>query len=245
MGEDSVIVKLPELHECFIVKRLNLFTVLVDLNGYRVKAYVNNTGRLRDYLVYGKKCYCMKTVRGRLGYRVIGVEEYNVAALIDTMYQEMAFIKLYEEHCISWLYGYKLFKRNYKLGSELIDYAFKHKNEVLLVELKSAVMRLPGDYAGYPDAPTTRGKKQIKALADYARKGGKSIVLFIVGIPKARGFRLYCCADEEIEYIVNYATRNGVEFKAINIYLDPSSNSIILRNINLPVILKCDSTICN
>ena len=40
------LLKLSNVLECRIVRRLNRFIVEVELNGVKSRAYVNNTGRL-------------------------------------------------------------------------------------------------------------------------------------------------------------------------------------------------------
>lgn len=234
------IIKFDDLYECTILKRLSKFVVLVEVGGSVTATYINNTGRLHGYIVKGNRGYCVKTRCGRLEYRIIGVEDGEHAALIDTMYQEKAFMRLQEQNFIPWLRGYVLFKRNYKLGTEVIDFAYKRHKNLVLVELKSAVMKLENDIVGYPDAPTIRGRKQIRALAEYAKLGGKAIVVFVAGVPRAQKIRLYCCVDKEIGKVVEDAVRDGVLFKAMSMYLNPTLKSVILANVDIPVELRCD-----
>jgi sugar fermentation stimulation protein A len=234
-----------ELLECTIIERTSLLTVKVDFNGVQEVVYINNTGRLKEILVRGKKCYCTKTRGGKLRYKLIGVEDEHYASLIDTHLQEEAFITAHKLGYIDWLRDYSLIKRNVKVSSETIDFLFTSMRGVTLVEIKSAVMKLPGNYAGYPDAPTPRGARQIRALAVHASKGGESIVVFIAGIPLAKGFQLYCCVDKEIEKAVKHAVRMGVLFKALNFYLDPITKSVVLGETNLPVKLECYNTCTN
>lgn len=233
------VLEISELYECIILSRINLFTLLIKIDNKVLEAYINNTGRLRDYIIQGKKCYCTRVVRGRLRYRVIGIEDLGGAALVDTLIQEKAFIKLHEMNKIPWLMGLNLIKRNTRVDSEVIDFAFRDENRLVLVELKSAVMRLPGDYSGYPDAPTARGRRQINALIKHSEKG-ESILVFIAGIPRVNGVKLHCEIDREICRIARKAIDKGVLFKSINIYLDPASGSIVHGNLDLPVIIPSD-----
>ena len=231
---------ISDLGECKFIERISLFKLLVDINGMVHEAYINNTGRLADLLVKGKTCYYThtKSRKSKLKYRVIGIEDGELAAVIDTKLQEEAFIKLCEQDSIPWLSECKIIKRNHRLNNEVIDFLVKQNGKNILVELKSAVMKLPGNNAGYPDAPTPRGRRQIRLLAEYTDKGYDALVVFIAGIPRARGFKLNHEVDGGIASAVEYALKRNVSFKAINIYLDPNNQSIILGNSDLPVDLN-------
>ena len=229
------VINFEELEECTILSRLNRFTVLVEIGGLVKPAYLNNTGRLKDYIVNGKIGYCIKRKRGKLEYRIIGVESGEYAALVDTLYQENAFIIAQGLGLIPWLREPVLVKRNSRVYSEVIDFVFAHGGLEIAVELKSAVMNLGNGIAGYPDAPTIRGRRQILALANYAKSRGKSIVVLVSGIPATREVLICCEVDRELCSAVKLAVESGVLFKAINLYLDPRAAAIVLGNIDLPV----------
>ena len=62
--------------ECGVVNRLNRFVVKVSLARAFARAYINNTGRLREYLVMGRKGYCVRNPPDRkTEYRLFAVEE--------------------------------------------------------------------------------------------------------------------------------------------------------------------------
>ena len=55
------ILRIPSPLECVIIERMNRFVVKVLIEGRMYRAYINNTGRLLDYLVKGRKGFCIKT----------------------------------------------------------------------------------------------------------------------------------------------------------------------------------------
>ena len=229
-----------KLVECRIIKKASRFTVLVEVKGERALAYINNTGRLEQYLSRGKVGYLIKSNSGRLNYRLIGVEDQGFAALIDTRLQESAFKKLVEIGVIPWLKGYVVTKRYPRVQGRVFDFLLRGSEGDLLVELKSAVLRLNNYIAGYPDAPTKRGREQIILLGDLVSKGiYKGLVVFIIGLPQVKVFQLYCEADKLIESAVKYAVKRGVVFRSISLYLDPYRRKVVLEDSDLPVILKC------
>ncbi|MEM3927286.1 MAG: DNA/RNA nuclease SfsA [Desulfurococcaceae archaeon] len=237
------LLRVNELFECMIVRRLSRFTLLAEIEGCREIVYVNNTGRLRDFLVHGKKGYCIENMRGRLRYRVIGIEDHGYAALIDTNLQEKSFLLAQKAGLLPWLISCTLYRRNYRVGDAVIDFAFKCNGDTpVLVELKSAVMRLCGNIAGYPDAPTQRGRYQLLELTKYAKQGGHAIVVFIVGIPMASLFKLHCREDARIADVARIALRSGVLFKAVNIFLDPINQVIVMDNPDMSLDMSCTDT---
>lgn len=225
--------------ECIIQERKSRFTVEVLLDNKPSPVYLNNTGRLTNILVKGRKGYCIPNKTGKLKYRLIAVEKNQYAYLVDTSLQEKAFVEAVKQGHIPWLENCILVKRNYKLNGEVVDYAFNCSGRLVLVELKSAVMELPGGLAGYPDAPTQRGWRQLSALAKYVESGGSGIVVFIAGVPFSTGFKLYCSVDREIKKYIDRAISAGVVFRSVNIFYNPDSNSIILGNSDLPIDLNC------
>jgi sugar fermentation stimulation protein A len=233
------LMELGGLISCLILRRESRFTVRVLVNGAEREAHLGNTGRLQNYLVKGRKGYCIPAETGRLGLRLIGVEEGLYAALIDTRLQEKGFELLLERGLIPWLSGCRLVKRNIRLGDSVIDYLIECLGVKTLVELKSAVMDLGGRIAGYPDAPTSRGARQLLALAHAASSGVKAAVVFIAGIPLATGFRFYCGVDKNICKAVAEAYESDVVFKAVNIFLEPAWRNVVAGSLELPVDLSC------
>jgi sugar fermentation stimulation protein A len=230
-----------ELIECRVVKRLTRFTALVDVGGAKEVAYICNTGRLEQYLCPGKACYLVSTKKSsKLRHRLIAVEDSGFAALIDTRIHEEVFEKLISQGLIPWLKGFRIAKRFPRVCGKVFDYMLVKGGKSVVVELKSAVMRLPGDAAGYPDAETRRGREQLKLLGDIAASGtAKCLIIFICAIPKARKFQLYCARDKQIKNFIDYAATKGVVFKAISIYLDQHKQKIVLENPDLPTDLTC------
>lgn len=164
------LIVLRDLTECLIIKRTSRFSVSVNIDGVEVRAYLSNTGRLKEYLVEGRRGFCIPLERGRVKYRLIAVEDYGHAALIDTKLHEKSFEALIARNMLPWLRGCILHRRSFPLYSSRIDYELRCGDRVTLVELKSAVMRFSDDFAGYPDAPTSRGENTLMRYQNSFQK---------------------------------------------------------------------------
>lgn len=138
---------------------------------------------------------------------------------------------------IPWLRGYRILKRNARLGDSLIDYLLEGKGDEVLLEVKSAVLR-EKDRAMYPDCPSLRGRKHIKELINCVDKGGKAIILFIAALPGVRAFKPNKPADPKLYELLVEAHKVGVEIKSIGIAYQPEGSLVYLFNPDLAIDLS-------
>jgi len=225
--------------ECEIVKRINRFLVEILIDGSPTIAYVNNTGRLLEFIVRGKVAYCLKTHGGKTKYRLFAVDvENGLAAIIDTRIQMQLFERAADMGLIHWLGRHRIVKRNCRLGGSLIDYLIELDGRLAYLEVKSAVLRDSEGYALYPDCPTARGRKHIMEIIRYVERGGLGIIMFIAALPHVNGFKPNPRGDKEIPKLLLKAYEVGCILKAISIYYDGCSSSFYLNSPDIPVLLR-------
>jgi len=232
------ILKLENLEACKIVRRLNRFVVEIKTKeGTHDLASINNTGRLQEFLAYGKTGYCLKRERPeKTGYRLVAIEDAGAGALIDTNLQMKSFEVALEKGYIPWLKGYRIVKRNPRINRSMLDYLLVKDSKEIYLEIKSAVLR-KGNMASYPDCPSERGKRHIRELIEIAGEKG-AMILFISDLRGVKGFIPNDDDDPEIGYLLGVASEKNVEIKSISMYLDLSSDSIILESSNMKVHLS-------
>lgn len=229
------ILRIESPVECDIVERINRFVLKIRLKGNYYKAHLNNTGRLYEYLVKGRKGFCVRNEkRGKTDYRLFSIKEGNLGAIIDTQLQMKAFEKSLEMKLIPWLKGCRILKRNAKLGKSLIDYLLKCKGRQVYLEVKSAVLRRE-HHAMYPDCPSARGRKHIKELINRVKEGGKAIILFIAALPEIEAFKPNKSADPELYELLVEAYKEGVKIKSIGMFYHPQGSLVYLFNPNLRI----------
>lgn len=229
------VLGIPGVIACRLIGRLNRFVVEVDIQGERHRAYINNTGRLYQFLSPDRKGYCLKNERpGRTGYRLFAIEDDCLAAIIDTQLQMRAFEQAAALRLIPWLNEFEIERRNARLGSSLIDYRLSRDGDVLYLEVKSAVLR-EGNYAMYPDCPSARGRRHVAELTRHVSSGGQAIILFIAGLPGVAGFKPYEVGDEALCRLLRDAHRIGVVLKSIGMAYHSADSAIYLYNADLPV----------
>ena len=233
---DGSLLEIRSWIECSIVKRLNRFVVEVYVSGGITRAYINNTGRLKEYMARNRRAFCLLKEGGKTSYRLFAVEDQGFAALIDTQLQMRAFEAALSRNMISWFTGCRVIKRNPRLGDSVLDYLVECGGRRVFVEVKSAVLRGDHIYAMYPDCPTLRGRRHIKELINHVIGGGYAAIVFIAALPGVKAFKPYREGDPVIEELLGEAIRRGVIIKALSMYFDPHRSTINLDNPDLPVV---------
>jgi len=232
------ILAIPNSLECRIIQRLNRFVVEVSAEGRQSRAYINNTGRLQEFLVAGEGGFCLKNERpGRTDYRLFAIREGKLGALIDTQLQMRAFERALEMNLIPWLAGYRVLKRNALLGDSLIDYLIGDERRDMFLEVKSAVLR-EGQFAMYPDCPSARGRRHVRELIAHVKAGGKATILFIAALPGVAVFKPNRLADPKLAQLIVEAHHAGVEVKSVGLYYQPRDSSVRLSSADLAINLE-------
>ncbi len=238
MDSDSTLLTIKDPVECIIIKRLNRFVVEVSYKGKKRRAYINNTGRLHEYLVPGRKAFCQKKNNtGKTDYRLFAVEDMGKGALIDTLYQMKAFENAVNKNLIPWLKGCRIIGRNPRLASSILDFLLECNGSLVYVETKSAVLRGDHVYAMYPDCPTLRGRRHILELTEHVSKGGKGILIFVAALPGVKFFRPYREGDPVLTDILRESVKKGLPVKGIALHYEPGPSIVVLDNPNLKVVV--------
>ncbi|HIE15190.1 TPA: DNA/RNA nuclease SfsA [Candidatus Bathyarchaeota archaeon] len=232
------ILRVSGVTECSIVRRINRFVVDVHVGDSLRKAHINNTGRLLEFLVEGRRAYCRRLKNPiKTDFRLFAVEDGGFGAIIDPQLQMITFEEAASSGLIPWLRGSEILRRNPRLGGSLLDYLLLRNEREIYVEVKSAVLRGGeyGWYAMYPDCPSARGRMQISEIIRHVEGGGRGLILFIAALPGVRAFRPNFSADPELYMLLKEAFLKGVELKAIGIFFNPRDRYIYLSSPDLKI----------
>lgn len=223
---------------CRILERLNRFVVSIEVQRRQSRAHINNTGRLQEFLIRGREAFCFKTPgKGETDFRLFAIKEKKMAALIDTRLQMKAFEKAWEMDLLPWLRKCHFIRRNARLRNSFIDYLFDCGGDPLYLEVKSAVLK-EGSFAMYPDCPSFRGQRHIEDLIDWARGGGRGMVVFMAALSGVRAFKPNRSADARIDELLVRAQRERIRIKALGLFYDPTDSQICMFSPNLKVALN-------
>ncbi len=211
------LVRMPVVEGTFL-ERVNRFTARVLIGGREELAWMNNTGRLLEF-GRGTSCECAVMPRPKkLGFRLIALD----GVLVDTRLQELAFRRAAERGLLPWLSGEV--RAAPRVAGEVFDFLIGGR----IVETKSAALRL-GDFASYPDCPTERGRRHIRALAGL---GG--LLVFTTSLRGIKGFRPCDEGDPELAALLR-RLKGVLEVRAVQFRY--SSGRVSLLNPDLPVFI--------
>ena len=222
---------------CTFIRRLNRFVALVEVNGERRKVLVTNTGRLEEFMAPGKKAFCSPKSGGKTDFVLVTFEDLNgKSAVIDTRTQARAFERAVELNLVPWLRDCRIKKKEVTVGKSRLDYLFECPDGEVYAEMKSAVLRggEKGEYAMYPDCPSTRGQKHIMELIELKKAGKRAMIFFIGAMPRVEKFMPYGKGDPKIARLLKEARKTGVEIHAMSVSL-LSDGRVILENPSLQI----------
>ncbi|ANF21878.1 DNA/RNA nuclease SfsA [Thermococcus piezophilus] len=227
---------------CTFLKRLHRFVALVEVDGEERRAWVTNTGRLDEFMVDGRKAFCVPKSGGKTDFILVAFEDlHGKGAVIDTRTQAKAFEKALELGLVPWLKDCRIKRKEVTVEKSRLDYLFECPGGEVYAEMKSAVLRggESGEYAMYPDCPTLRGQKHIRELIELQKAGKRAMIFFIGAMPRVEKFRPYKEGDPEIAHLLSDAKKTGVEIHALSISLLPDGR-VVLERPSLEIELRED-----
>jgi len=199
------------------VDRPNRFIAHVDIGGHIETVHVKNTGRCRELLLPGAEVYLSGSDNParKTAWDLIAVRKLNGLLInIDSQAPNVVAREWLETQ------HYDVIRSEYRYGESRLDFMMKRGDAQFLLEVKGCTLERDG--IGYfPDAPTDRGAKHLRDLANAA--GYKPILMFVIqmdGITEVRGNRetdpAFCEALERAE-------KAGVEIIFLPCHVEPNS----------------------
>jgi sugar fermentation stimulation protein A len=204
--------------EAKFLTRLNRFTVLAELEGVKVKAYLPNSGRLREFLASGRTLILEKHEGGlkrKTGYTVVGaLAETGVKVSVDARMPNRLLAEALRQGELEEFKGFRLLKAEPRLGKTRLDFLLgKESGERLLVEVKSCTLAENG-VAMFPDAPTERGRRHLETLTRLAGKGRKTAIVFLAQREDVERFQPNRREDPRFAEALKKAWKKGVKVYA-------------------------------
>lgn len=183
------------------VDRPNRFVVRCDLaRGDRVLAHLPNPGRLWELLYPGVRLWLSEHGGGRsphgasargsaraTQHTVIAVERAGEPVFLHTQASNEVAKLLIERGLIPSLADAEVAGTEVPHGHHRFDLLLRRRGREVFAEVKSVTLFGNG-VAMFPDAPTTRGRRHLVALARTSRPGSRPVVLFLVHTRRAKSF---------------------------------------------------------
>ncbi|MDY6953202.1 MAG: DNA/RNA nuclease SfsA [Thermodesulfobacteriota bacterium] len=178
------------------LSRPNRFLVRCVADGQgEIDAHLPNPGRLWELLLPGAILYLQRTndaIKARVAprktkYTALAVERDGCPVFLHTHATNRVAQYLIEEKLIPPLKKARIIQAEVPVGRSRFDFLLHEKGRDLYMEVKSCTL-FGNKVAMFPDAVTERGKRHLLELAEMARKGIPTVVLFLVHSPRVKCF---------------------------------------------------------
>jgi sugar fermentation stimulation protein A len=187
-----------------------------------VRAHLADRGRLKETLVPGARLLLAhRDGPGRAtAFQAVAAYVGERLASIDTALPNRLVEAALRAGALAPFACYDRIRREATVGPSRFDFLLEGERGCCLLEVKSAGL-VVDDRALFPDAPTTRGRRHVQELAEHARSGVRSAVVFIAQ-GQAAAVAMETAIDPEFAAALAEARAAGVEVRGYSCPLTPA-----------------------
>ncbi len=219
-----------EVTEAKLVDRPNRFLGRVELGGKMEEAFIPNPGRMYELMIPGKTVF----VRHKEGEHrktrldMIAVKHQGVLISIDSNLPNRFIRGLLESRRLSMFSGYDTVEPEPRVFEGRFDFKLAGPSGVTFIEVKSCTLVEDG-HARFPDAPTMRGARHVRHLAESLLSGiaSRAAVIFVIQRPDAKVFSPNDKTDPEFGDALRHANSQGVDIVPLSTEIKGWSLSLI------------------
>ena len=212
--------------------RPNRFVAHVRIGQETEVVHVKNTGRCRELLPAGAKVWCQRSdnPNRKTKYDLITVQKDSRLINMDSQAPNLA--------AKEWLAAGGLgeienLRAETKHGDSRFDFSFTKDGKACFLEVKGVTLEQEGICA-FPDAPTERGAKHLRGLAEAAKDGYGAYVLFVIQMADVKYLHPNDATDPEFGKALREAAAQGVAVLAVDCHV--RSDEMTIGNF-VPVML--------
>jgi sugar fermentation stimulation protein A len=219
-----------------LIKRYKRFLADVELDdGSIITAHCTNSGSMKTCIEEGAPVLLSHSdnPNRKTAYTWEMIFINNNWIGINTMMPNKIVFDAVQDNQVEKLSGYTNVQREVKFEDSRFDIFAENVHEKCFIEVKNVTMK-DGDYALFPDAVTTRGKKHLDTLIKVKKQGMRAVMVYIVQRMDVSKFSAAKVIDPEYDRALRNAVKNGVEVIAVQVEAKPDSIEISRE---LPVVL--------
>lgn len=205
-----------KLLEGILIDRPNRFIAFVKVGRKHYECFVPDPGRAEAMLFPGATVYIKEGKQSedrRTTMDLVLAKDGKALVSMDTRLTNLLIQEAFQAKALKELKGLKLVRTEYEFLDSRFDFLLKGRKSEVLLEAKSCTMVKDG-LALFPDAPTDRGSKHMKTLADSIRRGMRAIVIFVIQRSDPTAFSPNDNMDPEFGIALRVAMAKGVEVYA-------------------------------
>ena len=204
--------------------RPNRFIAHIDIGGRVEVCHVKNTGRCRELLIPGVQVWCQESANPnrKTRFDLIAVRKGPRLINMDSQAPNAA--------AKEWLLSGGLgpienLRAETVRGDSRFDFSFRKDGKEYFLEVKGCTLEQDGICA-FPDAPTLRGAKHLRGLAELARSGVGACVLIVIQMADVAYFHPNDDTDPAFGQALREAAAAGVEIFAVDCAVTADSMTI-------------------
>ena len=211
-----------------LIKRYKRFLadVLLD-DGTQVVAHCTNSGSMKSCLENGAEVYLTHNPdpkrKTKFTWEMIKINGDWVG--INTLIPNKLAFDAVLNGSIKGLDSYTRVKREVKWEDSRFDIWAENNEETCFIEVKNVSMKV-GDFALFPDAVTTRGRKHLETLIRVKQAGMRAVMLYVVQRSDVSKFSTANEIDPEYGQTLLKAIENGVEVLVVQAKVTPEEISL-------------------
>ena len=183
--EGYSVMKYASITLAEFIARQNRFAATVRLDNREVVVHVKNTGRLGELLVPGARVALTPSENPsrKTHWDLVSVYRHGLGWVnVDS--------QLCNQVVSEWLAGapapfsdVRLIKTEYTYGESRFDFYMERADRRILMEVKGCTLER-GGVGWFPDAPTKRGVKHLRALeAAIGERGYECFLAYVIAMP--------------------------------------------------------------
>ena len=205
------------LREAIFLARPNRFLGVVELRGRETRVHINDPGRLKELLFPGAKVILRPAGASggrKTAYSLIAVRHGPVLVSVDSQLPNTFVGQLLGTDRWPLFEKSRDIRREVRINRSRLDFSFKKGGEIWFAEVKGCTLVKEGT-ALFPDAPTLRGARHLRELAELSGRGYRTAVFFIIQRPDAVRFAPNGETDPVFTRGLEEAASKGVDVHAL------------------------------
>lgn len=222
-------MKYENIEAARFISRQNRFVAQVEISGKVETVHVKNTGRCKELLLKGSDVILCKSdnPNRKTQYDLIAVYKAGLGWVnIDSQAPNQV-VKEWLEGKPAPFRDAELLKPEYAYGKSRVDFYLECPGRKILMEVKGCTLEIDG--IGYfPDAPTTRGVKHLRELANAAKNGYECYIAFVIAMPKVEKVLPNVATHPEFGTALKEAAAAGV--KVLYLICDATPDSLSVKD---------------
>ena len=199
------------LIEAKLLERPNRFLGVVDIDGREELCFIPNPGRMHELMVANARVYLLekRSEHRKTRYDMVLVDYGGVMVGVDSRLPNTLLAEAVNAGRLNEFRGYTVEKTEPVFHDSRLDLVLSDGQKQVMVETKSCTLVEDG-VALFPDAPTKRGARHMRALVK-AQETGRSAAVFVIQRCDASEFRPNDGTDPEFGEALRRAASMGVE----------------------------------